>query len=96
VASTDRNSLPPGEAGSLNANIGEYRLSIRQGAHMAGDAVPPETNYARVGSDRLAYQVLGKGPPDLVFTMGPFSHVDIFWEDPQMALSCAGWPRSRG
>jgi pimeloyl-ACP methyl ester carboxylesterase len=53
---------------------------------MAGDAVPPETNYARVGSDRLAYQVLGKGPPDLVFTMGPFSHVDIFWEDPQMAL----------
>jgi class 3 adenylate cyclase len=53
---------------------------------VAGDAVPPETSYARVGSDRLAYQVLGKGPPDLVFTMGPFSHVDIVWEDPQMAL----------
>jgi class 3 adenylate cyclase len=53
---------------------------------VAGDAVPPETSYAWVGSDRLAYQVLGKGPPDLVFTMGPFSHVDIFWEDPQMAL----------
>jgi class 3 adenylate cyclase len=53
---------------------------------VAGDAVPPETSYARMGSDRLAYQVLGKGPPDLVFTMGPFSHVDIFWEDPQMAL----------
>jgi class 3 adenylate cyclase len=53
---------------------------------VAGDAVPPETSYARVGSDRLAYQVLGKGPPDLVFTMGPFGHVDIVWEDPQMAL----------
>jgi class 3 adenylate cyclase len=39
-----------------------------------------------VGSDRLAYQVLGQGPPDLVFTMGAFSHVDIVWEDPQMAL----------
>jgi len=48
--------------------------------------VPPETKYARVGGDRLAYQVLGQGPPDLVFTMGAFSHVDIVWEDPQMAL----------
>jgi class 3 adenylate cyclase len=48
--------------------------------------VPPETRYAQVGPDRLAYQVLGQGPPDLVFTMGPFGHVDIVWEDPQMAL----------
>jgi class 3 adenylate cyclase len=48
--------------------------------------VPPETRYAQVGPDRLAYQVLGQGPPDLVFTMGPFGHVDIVWEDPQVAL----------
>jgi pimeloyl-ACP methyl ester carboxylesterase len=48
--------------------------------------LPPATKYARVGGDRLAYQVLGQGPPDLVFTMGAFSHVDIVWEDPQMAL----------
>jgi class 3 adenylate cyclase len=53
---------------------------------VAEEAVPPETKYARVGGDRLAYQVLGQGPPDLVFTMGAFSHVDIVWEDPQMAL----------
>ena len=53
---------------------------------MAGQAVPPETRYARLGSDQLAYQVLGQGPPDLVFTMGPFSHVDLVWDDPQMAL----------
>jgi len=30
--------------------------------------------------------VLGQGPPDLVLTMGAFSHVDIVWEDPQTAL----------
>ena len=48
--------------------------------------MPPETRYAQVGPDRLAYQVLGQGPPDLVFTMGPFGHVDIVWEDPQVAL----------
>jgi class 3 adenylate cyclase len=48
--------------------------------------MPPQTRYARVGGDRLAYQVLGQGPPDLVVTMGAFSHVDIVWEDPQIAL----------
>jgi pimeloyl-ACP methyl ester carboxylesterase len=48
--------------------------------------VPPETRYARVGPDRLAYQVLGQGPPDLVLAMGAFSHVDIVWEDPRTAL----------
>ncbi len=53
---------------------------------MAGQAVPPETRYARVGEDRLAYQVLGQGPPDLVLTMGSFSHVDLVWDDPQVAL----------
>jgi class 3 adenylate cyclase len=49
-------------------------------------AVPPQTRYARVGPDRLAYQVLGQGPPDLVLTIGRFSHVDIAWDDPQTAL----------
>jgi len=53
---------------------------------VAEQAVPPETKYARLGPDRLAYQVLGQGPPDLVFTMGAFSDVDIVWEDPQVAL----------
>jgi class 3 adenylate cyclase len=48
--------------------------------------VPPKTRYARVGPDRLAYQVLGQGPPDLVLTIAAFSHVDIAWEDPQLAL----------
>jgi class 3 adenylate cyclase len=53
---------------------------------VAGQAVPPQTKYARLGPDRLAYQVLGQGPPDLVFTMGAFSDIDIIWDDPQMAL----------
>lgn len=53
---------------------------------MAGQAVPSQTKYARLGPDRLAYQVLGQGPPDLVLTMGAFSDVDIVWDDPQMAL----------
>jgi class 3 adenylate cyclase len=47
--------------------------------------VQPETRYARLGEDRLAYQVLGDGP-DLVLTMGAFGHVDLMWEDPGVAL----------
>ena len=46
----------------------------------------PEAAYARLGDDRVAYQVLGEGPPDLVVTNGAFSHVDLQWEDPGIAL----------
>ena len=48
----------------------------------------PETQYARLGPDRIAYQVLGDGPPDLVLAPGNFGHVDIVWEDPGFALFC--------
>jgi pimeloyl-ACP methyl ester carboxylesterase len=49
---------------------------------------PPETRYARLQGDRIAYHVLGQGPPDLVFTPGSFGHLDIGWEDPGIALFC--------
>jgi pimeloyl-ACP methyl ester carboxylesterase len=48
--------------------------------------VQPETRYARLGHDRIAYQVLGQGPPDLVVTPFSFGHIDIAWEDPGFAL----------
>jgi class 3 adenylate cyclase len=53
---------------------------------MVEEAVQPETQYAWLGRDRIAYQVFGQGPPDLVVTLGSFSHVDIAWEDPGIAL----------
>jgi pimeloyl-ACP methyl ester carboxylesterase len=46
----------------------------------------PETKYAWLGPDRIAYQVLGDGPPDLVVCFGFFGQVDIAWEDPGLAL----------
>jgi class 3 adenylate cyclase len=48
--------------------------------------VPPETRYARLQGDRIAYQVLGEGPPDLVVAPGSFGHLDIAWEDPAISL----------
>ncbi len=48
-----------------------------------GPAELPETRYARTSDDvRVAYQVHGRGPLDLVATFGPASHLEIVWEDP--------------
>ena len=52
----------------------------------AGEAVQPETRYARLDGDRIAYQVLGSGPPDLVLARRSYSHIDIAWEDPATTL----------
>jgi class 3 adenylate cyclase len=48
--------------------------------------VQPETRYAMLGELRLAYQVVGDGPPDLVVSAGSFSHTDALWEDPTAEL----------
>jgi class 3 adenylate cyclase len=45
----------------------------------------PDTRYARSGDLRIAYQVVGEGPLDLVFVPGFISNVDIAWDDPVLA-----------
>jgi pimeloyl-ACP methyl ester carboxylesterase len=50
------------------------------------EAVQPETKYAWLGDDRVAYQVLGLGPPDLVMARGGSGHLDILWEDSGFGL----------
>jgi pimeloyl-ACP methyl ester carboxylesterase/tRNA A-37 threonylcarbamoyl transferase component Bud32 len=54
-----------------------------------------ETRYARSGEVSIAYQVLGKGPVDLVFVPGIVSHVEYMQELPgysrflaELAESC--------
>lgn len=46
--------------------------------------VEPTTGYALLGEQRIAYQVLGEGQPDLVLTPSWFSAFDIEWEQPDM------------
>lgn len=51
-------------------------------------AVPgmPEIRYARTDDGiRIAYQVLGHGERDIVLVPGLMSHLELLWEDPQMA-----------
>ena len=42
----------------------------------------PETRYARSGDLSIAYQVVGSGPPDILFIPGFVSNVELMWEVP--------------
>ena len=46
----------------------------------------PVTGYARLGSDRIYYQTIGVGPPDLVVNTGSWGSIDTEWEDPGIRL----------
>jgi pimeloyl-ACP methyl ester carboxylesterase len=48
--------------------------------------MPPETRYARSGDLHIAYQVLGEGPVDLVWVPGWISNIDVYWEEPAVAV----------
>ena len=45
----------------------------------------PKTQYAKSGDVRIAYQVVGDGPFDLVFVPGFISNLDVAWEEPYRA-----------
>jgi class 3 adenylate cyclase/pimeloyl-ACP methyl ester carboxylesterase len=44
-----------------------------------------ETRYARSGDTSVAYQVLGRGPVDLVYVPGFLSHLEWNWQHPSIA-----------
>ena len=46
----------------------------------------PKTKYARSDDVRIAYQISGEGPFDVVWAPGTMSHLDLDWEIPQRAL----------
>ncbi len=45
----------------------------------------PQTKYTRSGDVNIAYQVVGDGPPDLVYVPGWISNVELMWDDPGTA-----------
>jgi hypothetical protein len=42
--------------------------------------VAPPIQYAKSGDIHIAYQVIGDGPPDLIWAPGAVSHLDLSWE----------------
>lgn len=59
------------------SNGRESRADLRMGT------MRPKTGYARNGGVRIAYQVVGDGPIDLVMTPGYVSHLDLWWMLPE-------------
>src|SRR6476660_1525022 len=57
---------------------------------MRGNAMQPETCYARSGDVNIAYQVLGEGPRDLVHVPGWVSNIEVYWEEPALARFLKG------
>src|SRR4051812_30436116 len=55
------------------------------GAGPVGSMKLPKIRYARSGDVRIAYQVVGQGPPDLVLVPGFISNLETQWEDPGFA-----------
>jgi pimeloyl-ACP methyl ester carboxylesterase len=49
---------------------------------LAEKDVEPETRYAHAGDVRVAYQVVGEGPRDLVLVPGFVSNLELAWEHP--------------
>lgn len=52
---------------------------------MGRRASRPETRYARSGDVSIAYQVVGRGPLDVVMVPGFPSHLELAWEHPRLA-----------
>jgi class 3 adenylate cyclase len=47
--------------------------------------LPPETKYARLGEDRIAYQVIGDGPVDLLYAPARSECLDLRFDWPPLA-----------
>ncbi|MEO3795386.1 alpha/beta fold hydrolase [Nonomuraea sp. B10E15] len=47
--------------------------------------IAPTPQYVWNGTGHIAYQVIGDGEPDIVFVPGIYSHLDLWWEDPNTA-----------
>ena len=61
-----------------------WRTPIRLGLPEGAMAMPV-TRYAKSGDVHIAYQVFGSGPIDLVFVPGFVSHIENYWDQPDLA-----------
>jgi len=64
----------------------------------------PETSFAETPGGRIAYQVVGDGPVDVLVTHSPMFPVDLMWDEPHLVRFLDGlssfsrhvWFDSRG
>lgn len=68
--------------------------SSRQRVRIPG-VEAPETRYAWNGEAALAYQVVGDGPNDFLFSLGWISNIEVLWEHPLSARFLRALSRNR-
>jgi len=64
----------------------EHFKFAKEGCQFLAGCVLPKTKYARSDDVRIAYQITGDGPFDVVRAPGTMSHLDLDWEIPRQAL----------
>jgi hypothetical protein len=54
----------------------------------------PETRYVRTPEGAAAWQVLGAGPPDLLFIQNWASNIEVMWRSRRSPTTSSAWRRS--
>jgi pimeloyl-ACP methyl ester carboxylesterase len=71
--------------------------TVRQNSHQsAGSFMQPITQYAKSGDIRIAYQVFGEGPVNVVLAPPFVSSIENYWDEPETArwlLRMGGYAR---
>ena len=52
------------------------------GSNFVNAMVAPSTRYVSVGASDVAYQVIGDGPIDILYSYGLGAHLDVAWDSP--------------
>jgi pimeloyl-ACP methyl ester carboxylesterase/DNA-binding winged helix-turn-helix (wHTH) protein len=65
--------------------LGSSPSLVTAGGALPTPEAPLPVRYTRSGDVNIAYQVLGRGPIDLLFVMGWVSHLEYFWTEPSFA-----------
>ena len=53
-----------------------------------GSVHASEVMFATSGDVNIAYRVIGRGPIDLVYVQGAYTHLDVYWEQPAYRRYC--------
>jgi len=56
----------------------------------------PQTQYATLGEDKIAYQIYGEGEADLLYVPASGDCIELRWVTPCTRTFSIGWAARRG
>jgi pimeloyl-ACP methyl ester carboxylesterase len=73
-----------GNAASGKIEDGRPSTARLRSADCAAGAEVPETRVPETRNGRIAYQVVGDGPVDVLVAHAPFCPIDLMWDEPSL------------